>query len=260
MAATEMYGLSDTGIRRRHNEDCVKTIPARGIAVLADGMGGHQAGEVASAMAAEQIIRHLQQATPSPEAPAAELLRQAVMASNSEVFRTAGQRPECAGMATTIVAALFHEDKLCIAHIGDSRMYRLRDGILTHMTEDHSLVQEQLRLGLLTADDAHRASNRNLVTRALGIEAEVKPDLIETGSRPDDLYLLCSDGLTGVVPDEAIRLILIEYGESLQRTATELVAMANDAGGPDNISVILVRTGHATKQAGRWSRLLGRHQ
>lgn len=259
MDGFEMYALSDTGSRRRRNEDCVKVLPSHGIAVLADGMGGHQAGEVASAIAADSVIQQLQNILPSSDDTALPtMLRDAIIESNRTILETAGQRPECAGMATTAVAALFHENHLCIANVGDSRMYRLRDGMLTHMTEDHSLIQEQLRLGLLTADDARRSPGRNMVTRALGIAEEVKPDIIEERSRPDDLYLICSDGLTTVVPDEAIRLLLIEHGHDLHKAANELVTLANDAGGPDNISVILIRTNHMQQKGGRWSRLLGK--
>lgn len=254
----EMYAISDTGNRRRHNEDCVRTIPAQGIAVLADGMGGHQAGEVASMIAVEQTVQQLQNALPSAKAEAlSTLLQQAIETANQTILERGQQRSEHAGMATTIVAALFHKDRLYLGSVGDSRMYRLRDGVLTHMTEDHSLVQEQFRLGLLTADDARRSSKRSLITRALGIGEDVEPDMAEETSQPDDLYLICSDGLTTVVPDEAIRLLLIEHGEDLRKAASELVALANDAGGPDNISVILIRTDHSKKSGRKWSRLLG---
>jgi serine/threonine protein phosphatase PrpC len=252
----EMYAISDTGNRRRHNEDRVRTIPAQGIAVLADGMGGHQAGEVASAIAVDHVVQQLQSALPSAKSLSAPL-QQAIETANRTIFERAQQRPEYAGMATTLVAALFHKKRLYLGSVGDSRMYRLRDGVLTHMTEDHSLVQEQVRLGLLTADDARRSSKKNLITRALGIAEEVEADLVEEAIQESDLYLICSDGLTTVVPDEAIRLLLIEHGDDLRMAADELVALANDAGGPDNISVILIRTDHSKKSGHGWSRLLG---
>jgi protein phosphatase len=162
-------------------------------------------------------------------------------------------------MGTTVVAAVFYADRLTAAHVGDSRMYRLRDDLLTHVTEDHSLIQEQVRRGLLTADDARNSSIKNLVTRALGIEPDVEPDIVEDIVRQGDIYLMCSDGLTDVVPDEAIRLTLSQYAKDLRRAASQLVQLANDAGGPDNISVILVRTGKVfQRKRGIISRMFGR--
>jgi len=252
MSALEMHATTDVGIKRNHNEDCVGITPEFGFAVLADGMGGHNAGEVASAMAIEVTGRYLQdRLSKLPEAQLDEntgftresiITREGITMANNAIFEAAQQKPECAGMGTTVVAAVFYADRLTAAHVGDSRMYRLRGDLLTHVTEDHSLIQEQVRRGLLTADDARNSAIKNLVTRALGVEPDVEPDIVEDIVQAGDIYLMCSDGLTDVVPDEAIRLTLTQNGKDLRKAAAQLVQLANDAGGPDNISVILVRT------------------
>jgi len=252
MSALEMHATTDVGIKRNHNEDCVGITPEFGYAVLADGMGGHNAGEVASAMAIEVTSRFLQdRLSKLPEAQLDEntgftresiITREGITMANNAIFEAAQQKPECAGMGTTVVAAVFYADRLTAAHVGDSRMYRLRGDLLTHVTEDHSLIQEQVRRGLLTADDARNSAIKNLVTRALGVEPDVEPDIVEDIVQAGDIYLMCSDGLTDVVPDEAIRLTLTQNGKDLRKAAAQLVQLANDAGGPDNISVILIRT------------------
>ncbi len=252
MSSLEMHAATDVGIKRSHNEDCVGVTPSHGIAVLADGMGGHNAGEVASAMAVDICTRYLKDKLPKVKPAQVDddtgftgeslLAREAVSLANDAIYDAAQQKPECAGMGTTIVLALFYADRITAAHVGDSRMYRLRGDILTHVTEDHSLIQEQVRRGLLTAEDARNSSIKNLVTRALGVEPGVEPDIVEDIFQDGDIYLMCSDGLTDVVPDEAIRLTLTEYSRDLRKAASQLIQLANDAGGPDNISVILIRT------------------
>jgi len=269
MSTLEMHAITDVGVKRNHNEDCVGTTPSHGIAVLADGMGGHNAGEVASSMAVEFTSRFLKEQLPKiPEAEVDEetgftresmLTRQAVAMANDAIFEAAQQKPECAGMGTTVVAAVFYADRLTAANVGDSRMYRLRGDFLTHVTEDHSLIQEQVRRGLLTADDARNSAIKNLVTRALGVEPGVEPDIVEDIVQAGDIYLMCSDGLTDVVPDEAIRLTLTQYKKDLRKAGSQLIQLANDAGGPDNISVILIRTPKKfQRKRGMLSRLLGK--
>lgn len=269
MSNLEMHAVTDVGVRRSHNEDNVGITPEMGFAVLADGMGGHNAGEVASAMAVDITTRILSDSLAkigegeldestgfSLESSAA---RSAVATANNAIFETSQQKRECAGMGTTIVVALFYGNRLTAAHVGDSRMYRFRNDLLTHVTEDHSLIQEQVRRGLLTADDARNSSLKNLVTRALGVEPDVEPDIVEDIVRPGDIYLLCSDGLTDVVPDEAIRLTLEQFNNDLRKAASQLILLANDAGGPDNISVILIRAlkPFHRKRGGFFSRLFG---
>ncbi len=243
----EMYGTMDAGIKRSHNEDAIALLPSHGLAVLADGMGGHNAGEVASNLAVETIARFIRKhldrfLAPSSDEPAAcRLLADAVREANLKVFSTAQSRPECSGMGTTVVASLFSGNRLISAHVGDSRMYRLRGEYLTLVTEDHSLVHEQMKRGLLTPIDAHHSQAKNIVTRAVGIAPDIEPDVHVHEVCRGDLYLICSDGLTDVVPDEAIRLTMLEYGHQLDHTAKELINLAKDAGGPDNIAIVLIR-------------------
>jgi len=268
MSALEMIAVTDVGIKRDHNEDCVGIELKDGIAVLADGMGGHNAGEVASAMAVDLIMRLLKDGLHRyPEGELDEetgFSREAVLARNSAVtannviIETAQAKPECAGMGTTVVVAVFYGDRVAVSHVGDSRMYLLRNDYLSHVTEDHSLIQEQVRRGLLTAEDARNSSIKNLVTRALGVENNVEADVVEEMAREGDVYMMCSDGLTDVVPDEAIRITMLEQGKDLKTCAQALIDLANDAGGPDNISVILIRVkGAVSRKKGIMSRLFG---
>lgn len=268
MSALEMIAITDVGVKRDHNEDCVGTDEANGIAVLADGMGGHNAGEVASAMAVDLVMRLLKdgiQKFPQGEldeetgfSKEAVLARKAAVTANNVIIETSEAKPEYAGMGTTLVVALFYGDRVAVSHVGDSRMYLLRDEYLTHVTEDHSLIQEQVRRGLLTAEDARNSSIKNLVTRALGVEKDVEADVVEEITRVGDIYMMCSDGLTDVVPDEAIRLTMIEHANHLDVAAQTLIDLANDAGGPDNISVILIRVkGSISRKKGLFSRLFG---
>jgi len=266
MISYEMHALTDVGIRRDHNEDCVAVFPEHGLAILADGMGGYNAGEVASAMAIEVIGKFIK-AQPLDTVrerineqtgftECSVLVRQAVETANEAIYRTARSKDECAGMGTTVLVAALYGDRITAAHVGDSRMYRLRDRQLSHVTEDHSLVHEQVRRGLLTPDDARNSRIKNLVTRALGVDLGVEPDLVEGMVREGDIYLLSSDGLTDVVSDEAIGHVLIEQRSHLPKAARLLINMANKAGGPDNISVILIKAVQKKPKGGLFSRLL----
>ncbi len=266
MTTIQMYAITDVGIRRKHNEDCVQISSQHGIAVLADGMGGYNAGEVASAMAVEIICTSLcEKILTIPHAEIDKntgftgesvLLRQAIKASNQAIYNAAQTQADCAGMGTTVLAAAFYGNHITAAHVGDSRMYRLRNNKLSHVTEDHSLIHEQVRRGLLTAQDARHSNIKNLVTRALGVDPRVEADLVEDMVLDGDLYLMCSDGLTDVVSDEDIHQSLSRCNKGLEKTATELVQMANNAGGPDNISIILIQaTASKTDKKGFFSRL-----
>ncbi len=246
-----MAGATDRGVAREHNEDSVITLPDSGLAVLADGMGGHQAGEVASRLATDVVVRELADYFANPDDVDTEPLEgrsryirrliQAIQTSNAEIIAAASERSEYRGMGATIVAALFFDNRFSVAHLGDSRMYGFRNGYFEQLTEDHSLVQEFVRQGLLTTHEARYALNKNLITQALGIEQCVDPTITEGMLQPGDLYLLCSDGLTDVVTDDDIRDVLRRTGTNLDDAVRELIDMANSAGGPDNISVILVR-------------------
>jgi len=246
----QIAALSDTGRRRNHNEDRVGSDVTRGIAVLADGMGGHKGGEVASGLAVETLLaelvdnlEHLDDTDDDAEGFTAEsaLARRLIERSNAIIHDTAKNQPQYEGMGTTLALALFYDDRLTIAHVGDSRVYRLRDDRLEQITRDHTLLQELVDRGFYTPEEARASLNRNIVTRALGIEAEVKVDVQEDIALPGDIYLLCSDGLNDMVDDAAIRLTLAGIGDNLETVARSLVDQANENGGTDNISVVLVR-------------------
>ena len=260
--ALEIVLRTDTGRVREHNEDAVFANPHLGFVVLADGMGGYNAGEVASSMATTRLASELESALaaraphvtdgPGGEAFAGQCLRDAVADANAAIFQAAQDEAGYAGMGTTLVAALFFDDRVAVAHVGDSRLYRLRDGTLSLLTHDHSLLQEQIDSGLLSAEEARHSLNRNLVTRALGVDPLVEVDLAEHLVLPDDLYLLCSDGLNDMVSDEEIALALQTLSGHLELAATQLVEMANDQGGRDNVSVILVKVRQAYPAPGTW--------
>jgi PPM family protein phosphatase len=244
--------LSHPGMVRSHNEDTVFADAEAGLAVLADGMGGYSAGEVASGIAVNVVSNGLMPElragrelskvdVQSGLTHAALLLSQNIAAANKGIYEAAQARPECAGMGTTIVAALFHGNRVSIGHIGDSRCYRLRGDKFEQLTHDHSLLQEQIDSGQLTAEQARYSLNKNLVTRALGIEAIVPADIAEYRLEADDIYLLCSDGLTDMVEPEVVHEILGGKRNELPEAAADLVELANRNGGRDNISVVLVR-------------------
>ncbi len=247
----EVVRLTDVGLRRDHNEDAVASEIAAGLVVLADGMGGYKAGEVASEIAVLTLASEMReglQSLPAGETDAATgllreslLLRDAVNKANSSIYNVSQTQPQCAGMGTTLVAAVFTDNRVCVGHIGDSRLYRLRREELMQLTEDHSLLNEQLKSGLITAEQAKVSNNKNLVTRALGVDPGVELELHEHDVEPGDIYLLCSDGLSDLVEDEEIQLTLSTLSANLELAAHQLVQMANDNGGKDNISVVLAR-------------------
>ena len=249
--ALQTASLSDPGRVRDHNEDCIESRPDIGLYVLADGMGGYNAGEVASGMATSLISDGLAEAwTPDKVdrlsreeamALADRLIREQIARTNTAIFTTSQNNPECAGMGTTLVVCLFYDDFLTVAHIGDSRLYRLRGDAMEQVTRDHSLLQEQLDSGLITPEEAKQSQNKNLVTKALGIDPTVEPELHCYETRPDDIYLLCSDGLNDMVDDEEIRLTMVTLRQNPTLTVQQLVQAANDGGGRDNISAMLVR-------------------
>ena len=249
--ALEIATCTDPGMVRSHNEDSVAADPANGLVVLADGMGGYNAGEVASGMATTVIVTEMRQLLTgvkphdvdkgSSEEIAARLVREQVLKANTSIFQAAQSQPQYAGMGTTLVVCLFYDNRVLVAHLGDSRLYMLRDGSFRQVTRDHSLLQEQIDSGIITAEQAKKAAHKNLVTKALGIDPVVEPEIHEYDTRPSDVYLLCSDGLCDMVEDEDIGMTLQALGGNLKLAAQQLVQMANDNGGRDNVSVILVR-------------------
>jgi protein phosphatase len=249
--ALEIATCTDPGMVRSHNEDSVAADASIGVAVLADGMGGYNAGEVASGMATTVLTTELQHLLASGEVQGmngeagrdrvASLLRAEIAKANASIFQAAQSQPQYAGMGTTLVVALFYDNRVTVAHIGDSRVYRLRGDDLTQITKDHSLLQEQIDSGMITPEQARFSQNKNLVTRALGIDPTVDPEVREYETQPGDLWLLCSDGLNDMVSDEDIGMTLQALSSNLKLAAQQLVQMANDNGGRDNVSVVLVR-------------------
>jgi len=251
----EIVSAIDAGRTRDNNEDAVLVDEPLALCVLADGMGGYNAGEVASEMAVQRVRARVAQGDGQPldVDRLRETLVLAARDANAAVFEAAQTRPECAGMGTTLVAVQFGGGRVLVGHIGDSRAYRFRSGRLEQLTRDHSLLQEQLDAGLITPEEAARSMNRNLVTRALGVEPEVSLEIHDHEVRSGDLYLLCSDGLTDMLADSVIAE-LMRAGDQLTSLAAELVEAANSAGGRDNISLILIRAESAAGQprAGWW--------
>lgn len=245
----DIASMTDTGQIRSHNEDSIVVSAECGLAILADGMGGYNAGEVASSMATSTVqqvvqdqLKHLT-AYPADDHvwPVEGLLNQAILAANSGILDAASAEPEYSGMGTTIVMALFHHDIVTIAHVGDSRAYRLRDQQLTQLTRDHSLLQEQVDAGLISPEQARFAQHKNLITRAVGVDLLVQPDTNEFALEPGDLYVLCSDGLSDMIDNLTITETLNLCGDDVTKAVENLVAQANQQGGRDNISVILIR-------------------
>ena len=247
----EIATCTDPGMVRSHNEDSIAADPANGLVVLADGMGGYNAGEVASGMATTVIVTEMRQilantkpydiAQGTNEEIAAKLVREQVLKANSSIYQAAQSQPQYAGMGTTLVVCLFYDNRMLVAHLGDSRLYMLRDGKFSQVTRDHSLLQEQIDSGIITPEQAKNAQHKNLVTKALGIDPSVEPEIHEYPAQAGDIYLLCSDGLCDMVEDDDIGMTLQALGANLKLAAEQLVQMANDNGGRDNVSVILVR-------------------
>ena len=251
----EFAELSDTGKVREHNEDATGLNADIGLMVLADGMGGYNAGEVASGIAVQIVTELASEAAQREELndvdPHSGLMRQsiilrdAVYRSNKIIYQTAQSQTHCEGMGTTIVACMFYDDRVSIAHVGDSRAYRLRGESFEQVTLDHSLLQELVDRGFYSHEEAQRSTNRNYVTRALGVEPTVEVEVHEHDVLPDDIYLLCSDGLPDMVEDDDIHLTISTFNASLDVVGQQLIDLANDHGGRDNVSVMLAQVKEA---------------
>lgn len=243
------FGMTDVGQVRAHNEDAILLEPVLHLYAVADGMGGHQGGQFASKICLDTMRDYLQMAAKGhaslvgeadvAHSAEANLLGSAVRFANRAVFEAAFAKPEWRGMGTTIVAVVVHGNRVAIAHVGDSRAYLLRNGSFKQLTEDHSWIEEQVRAGLMTRDEALVAQGRNVLTRAIGQEESVQVDLNELELQSGDQLLLCSDGLFGMVADEEIAA-LISVAASPEVACNELIACANGRGGRDNISVLLL--------------------
>jgi protein phosphatase len=251
----EFASCTDSGLVRSQNEDSLECDVSNGFALLADGMGGYNAGEVASALAVALVSNGLQSGLPALRkeqaaggdtlADIALLLRQQIDNANIQIFRKSITQQELAGMGTTLLALVFCGKQAVVAHIGDSRLYCLNGQRLRQLTYDHTVLQARIDSGEITPEQAKRAPHKGMLTRALGVEATVETELRGIDVLPGDIFLLCSDGLSDMLEEKEIQQVLSEAGSDLPATAQKLVKMANDYGGLDNISVVLVRVKQA---------------
>lgn len=266
-SALAMCGLSDTGLMRTRNEDAIYFDQDLGYVILADGMGGYNAGDVASQMAVTEISKVLNEViasttlhAKSPNMPwptSYTLLRTVADLANSKIYSLAQKEIRYNNMGTTLIIGLFYDNRVLIAHVGDSRVYRYRNGELLQLTRDHSIVQEQISAGLITEEEAEHAEYKNLLTRALGSEAEVIVELQEFSVQTDDIYLFCSDGLSGLLQKQDIIDVLHKHQNVLTTACKTLVDHANQAGGIDNISVVLTHiTADFRANRSWWARFL----
>ena len=227
---------TDIGRVRKQNEDAAFMNEERGIYVVADGMGGHLAGEVASQMAID-AMKHMAE---KHDAASISVLREAVCEAHEAISARARANQNCSGMGTTLSAMWRGGRYMYIAHVGDSRIYRFRNDELEQITQDHSLVEELVRARIITREEARTHPRRNIITRALGTQGDNLPDLLAADIKPGDLWLLCTDGLCGMVSDEEIARVL-SSGATLEMMAGSLIEKALDAGGRDNVTLVLCR-------------------
>ena len=261
-----IVGSTDTGKVRRNNEDSIGYDSILGLLVLADGMGGHLGGEVASTLSVDTIVQNVQQSLPSITTGQIDsntgfslesvCIQQAIEKANEIVYERSNNEPELRGMGTTIVVMLFYDNRFSLAHIGDSRCYRVRGKKMEQITKDHSLLQELIDRGFYTPEEAKTSLNKNLVTKALGIDPTITPDIQEELVMKNDIYLLCSDGLTDLVEDEYISLTIRRFSDNLEEAAKQLITKANQNGGKDNISVILCRINEDFSESTGWFKKL----
>ena len=258
----QFHAKTDPGRCRENNEDSVAFDDQALVAVLADGMGGYNAGEIASGMATAFIKAELSRWLSEAGANAQirdirRAMEICVDNANIAIYNSANANPSFAGMGTTLVLGVIKDGRLLIGHIGDSRCYRIRQGRMEQITKDHSLLQEQMDAGLITPEQAAGSPIKNLVTRALGVEQGVMLEVNEFSIEPGDVYLMCSDGLSDMVSDEVIVRIAFE-DLRLEPLAEHLILAANECGGRDNISVLLVAAGEAVEKKGFIAKLLGK--
>ncbi len=246
-----LHGQTDIGRVRDHNEDAIAIDDNIALAILADGMGGHRGGEMASAITVSTIkdivaekVKLLASGKKNNGAiysPESQMIQDAITQANAKVHESAEDNPQYRGMGTTVVVIMFYNNQFTVAHVGDSRLYRLRDGELKQITRDHSLMQELIERGFYTPEKARDYLNKNLVTRAIGIDSEVNIDIQEDIAMVDDIYLLCSDGVNDMLEDDLIKSTILANSDDLEKAATEIIRLANEHGGKDNISAILVK-------------------
>jgi len=244
-------GRTDVGSVRDHNEDAISCDESLGLAILADGMGGHRGGEMASAITVSTVLELVTDKLKNISAGETDddtgysaesiAIHEAVTQANTNVHDSSEANAQYRGMGTTVVVALFYDNRFTVAHVGDSRLYRLRDGQLEQLTRDHSLMQELIDRGFYTPEQARNSLNKNLVTRAIGIDSTVQIDIQEDVAMVDDIYLLCSDGVTDMIENDLIKQAMIENSDDLEKAADEIIRLANEHGGKDNISALLAK-------------------
>ncbi len=246
-----MAGQTDIGSVRDHNEDAIAYENSIGLAILADGMGGHRGGEMASAITVSTIMERVNQKLTCSNHGGIDhktgystesiIIHEAITLANKKVHDASQNNAQYQGMGTTIVVLLFYDNRYTVAHVGDSRLYRLRDGILEQVTRDHSLMQDLIERGFYTPEQAKISLNKNLITRAIGIDANVQIDMQEDIAMTNDIFLLCSDGVTDMINDSLIRIILERNHDNLEAAASEIIQESNKYGGEDNISALLAK-------------------
>ena len=245
-------GETNVGMKRTHNEDRFSVIDESHLYVVADGMGGHASGEVASQMAIDTLQEFFQATSADPEATwpykmdksrgyEENRLITSVKLANLRIFETAQRDPKLRGMGTTLVAILVVDDGVLIAHVGDSRVYRLRDGKLEQLTEDHSLLNDYIKMKKLSEEEIKNFPHKNVIVRALGMKESVKVDTSLDPPKPGDIYILCSDGLAGPISDDEIHEISLQHTTDLKAACSALIDRANANGGPDNVTVVCVK-------------------
>src|SRR5215831_14952449 len=244
-------GDTNVGMKRTHNEDNLFLPTDERLALVADGMGGHASGEIASQMAIETVVEFYKNTQDDHELTwpfkldrgyryDLNRLITGIKLANVKIYEAAQREPQYRGMGSTIVATLFLEDQVLIGHVGDSRVYRLRDGVIEQITEDHSLLNDYIKMKKLSAEEIASFPHKNVIVRALGMKETVQVDVHDDAPRVGDVYLLCSDGLSGMVSDAHI-LDLLRAEPDLDRATEKLIMAANAAGGADNITVVLAR-------------------
>jgi serine/threonine protein phosphatase PrpC len=239
----EAFAATDVGRKRAQNQDSLASLPQMGLFVVADGMGGHRGGEIASAISVKVIPEVVEKSMALPDWSPRAVVSEAIRRANRTIFDRAIQQPQLRGMGTTTTALLFKEDRLTIGHVGDSRCYFMRKGAIWQATRDHSLVAEKLRAGLITRAEARTDRLRNVITRSVGFEAEVNVEVYEMTVKAGDLFLVCSDGLSGLLDDEEILKAVDGHffdAHDLKKAVVELIQGANSNGGDDNISAVLI--------------------
>ena len=247
----EVAGETNVGMKRTHNEDNFSITEESGLYIVADGMGGHASGEIASKMAVDAMREFFAATASDPERTwpykmdrskgyEENRLITGIKLANLRIYESAQRDPRQRGMGTTIVALFAVEDSIYVAHVGDSRVYRLREGTLEQLTEDHSLLNDYIKMKRLTPEEIANFPHKNVIVRALGMKDTVKVDTRFERPKAGDVYVLCSDGLSGPVTDEMMLEILDSTGD-LRAAATKLINRANENGGPDNITVVLAR-------------------